>query len=248
MWLTAPECFYSASKVTGNLKRSIFTILGWVQITRLGLRLVFFIGRQQEVPQLPHSCACLKLSQSLGFSAHLGETKGSAFSSRLPNPGHGAQCGLSTPKREAGTWGFGYTLHGLPFTVTAAVLVEGDVWAGSWHWGQRDFYHPGTTGFLWGNVFSRALDGVPKSQHLHRKFPLTRDILYECHHSRNQTVSSKKMLSGRGQCTLGVVKILGWIWVYVLSGLQTCISYFSSLCLRLFFSLLATFKYAIKYY
>lgn len=127
MWLTAPECFYSASKVTGNLKRSTFTILGWVQITQSGLRLVFSVGRQQEVPQLPNSCACLKLSQSLGFSAHLGETKGSAFSSRVPNPGRRAQCGLSTPKWEAGTWGFGYTLQGLPCTVTAAAVVEGDV-------------------------------------------------------------------------------------------------------------------------
>ena len=112
MWLPAPQCFYSASKVTGNLKRSNFPILGWIQITRSGLRLVFFIGRQQDVPQLPHSCACLKLSQSLGFWAHLGETKGSAFRSWVPSPGTGLS-GVCQPR--SGRQGLGVLV--IPSTV-----------------------------------------------------------------------------------------------------------------------------------
>ena len=62
IWLPPPECFYSASKLTRNFRRSTFLILGQIQIRG---QLVFFIEMQQDGPQLSHSCACPKLSQSL---------------------------------------------------------------------------------------------------------------------------------------------------------------------------------------
>lgn len=108
MWLPAPECFYSASKVTGNLRKEVHSpSLGGSRLHSRGFSLFSFVGRQQEVPQLPNSCACLKLSQSLGFSAHLGETKGSAFlavGSQTQATGPSVACQPEVGGRDLGFW------------------------------------------------------------------------------------------------------------------------------------------------
>lgn len=119
---------------------------------------------QQEVPLLLHSCACLKHSRSPGsLKAHLGETKESAFSSRIPSPGHRSQCSLSTLKWKAGTQDFGYTFHCLPFTVTVTVVlrVTSEYVSGTGE--THDFHNPGMTEFLKGNkTFLRPSESSSK--------------------------------------------------------------------------------------
>lgn len=56
-----------------------------------------------------------------------GKTKESAFSSWVPDPGYRSRCSSSTLKWEAGTQDSGFPIHRLPFTVTATVVVKGDI-------------------------------------------------------------------------------------------------------------------------